>query len=393
MQRRRAKFWNRNRSPVSRADQIRAGRNPVKPSPPRRIYGNYTFTPREPLKKPRSGLFQALLDHLPNWDFTFLSDYLPSRDQMKMPYMILAALPLIALAIALLFFVPEKNTPAIVNPLPASTSTSDPVALADRIAGRGHNKGRTDILVLGSDLREYDGTYRTDVIMLVSINMETNQVSVVSFPRDLFIEVPEHYPMKINTVMEMGGFKALRDAFEQNFGVRPRYYVMTHFQGVIDIVDSLDGVTVAVTEPLTDRCDLPQAVDGYCSVEPGAVPMDGATALWFIRSRESTSDYDRLRRSKEVGHAIFDKMISGGAIGRVAELYGAYRESLDTNMGVSDIIPLLPVAARVYKDQNLVQAAAIGENEAAPTWSWDGMWILMPDLEAIRGVMRSVGIP
>jgi anionic cell wall polymer biosynthesis LytR-Cps2A-Psr (LCP) family protein len=167
---------------------------------------------------------------------------------------------------------------------------------------------------------------------------------------------------------------------------------MTNFQGIVDIVDSLDEIEVEVSEAMTDRCDLPQAVDGDCTVEPGTVRMDGQTALWYVRAREATSDYDRLRRAQEVGYAIFKKMVSANAIGRLSELYTAYGDSVETNMRLNDIIPLLPVAARAYKDHSLIQAAAIGENEATPTFSWDGMWILMPDLEAVKGVLRGVGV-
>jgi polyisoprenyl-teichoic acid--peptidoglycan teichoic acid transferase len=217
-------------------------------------------------------------------------------------------------------------------------------------------------------------------------------VSVVSFPRDLFVDVPGRYAMKINSIMGVGGFKSVRAAFEKNFDVKPRYYVMTNFQGIIHIVDSLDSIEVEIKEPLTDRCDLPQSVDGECTVEPGTVKMDGKTALWYVRSRESSSDYDRLRRAQEVGYAIFKKLISGDAISRLPELYSAYGDSFETNMRVNDIIPLLPVAARAYKDHDLIQTAAIGESEATPTWSWDGMWILLPDLNAVKGVLRETGI-
>jgi polyisoprenyl-teichoic acid--peptidoglycan teichoic acid transferase len=144
---------------------------------------------------------------------------------------------------------------------------------------------------------------------------------------------------------------------------------------------------------MTDRCDLPQAVNGDCTVEPGSVQMDGLTALWYTRARESTSDYDRLRRAQEVGYAIFKKMISADAIGRLPELFSAYGDSVETNMRINDIIPLLPSAARAYKDHSLIQTAAIGENEATPTFSWDGMWILLPDLDAVKSVLREAGIP
>jgi polyisoprenyl-teichoic acid--peptidoglycan teichoic acid transferase len=393
MDRRSTRFWNRSHIFLNRSERIRASRSPVKPLPPRKIYGNYPFTPRATVQKRKPKLHEIILSHIPDWDLSFLLDYLPTREQLKIPYMVMAALPIMALAVALLFFFPHSSVKTVSGKLSASGNASDPVAQAEKIAGKTQSKGRTEIVLLGSDLREGDGSFRTDVVMLVSVDMETNKVSVVSFPRDLFIDVPGRYAMKINSIMGVGGFKSVRAAFEENFNVKPRYYVMTNFQGIINIVDSLDTIEVEVKETLTDRCDLPQAVDGVCTVEPGTVRMDGLTALWYTRSRESTSDYDRLRRAQEVIYAIFNKMISADAIVRLPELYTAYSDSFETNMRLNDIIPLLPVAARAYKDRQLIQTAAIGENEGYPTFSWDGMWILMPDLEAVRGVLNSAGIP
>jgi polyisoprenyl-teichoic acid--peptidoglycan teichoic acid transferase len=396
MERRSASFWNRSRLFLNRAERIRASRSPVRPLPPRNIYGNFPFKPRAIAQKRRPKLHEIIIAHLPDWDLSivweYLRYYLPTREQLKIPYMIMAALPIAVLCVALLFFFPQDGAKAVSGKVIAPVDAGDPIAQADRIAGNIKSKGRTDIVIFGSDLRESDGAYRTDVVMLVSIDLETNQVSVVSFPRDLWIDVPGRYGMKINSIMGVGGFKAVRSAFEKNFNVKPRFYVMTNFQGIIHIIDSLDDIEVEIQEPLTDRCDLPQAVNGDCSVEPGMVKMNGETALWYVRSRETSSDYDRLRRTQEVGYAIFKKMISCDAIARLPELYSAYGDSFETNMRVNDIIPLLPVAARAYKDRDLIRTAAIGEGQATPTWSWDGMWILLPDLSAVKGVLRETGI-
>jgi polyisoprenyl-teichoic acid--peptidoglycan teichoic acid transferase len=392
MERRFKLFWKRSRHVMNRAERIRASRTPLRPIPPRKIYGNYPFTPRPPVKK-RLKLYEIILANLPRWDLTFLLDYLPSREQMKIPYMIMAVVPIMALCVSLLFFFPHESAIAGSGSASGGTGGNDPVAQADKVAGKTRSKGRTDIVLLGSDERESGGAYRTDVVMLVSINLETNEISVVSFPRDLFIDVPGRYGMKINSVMGVGGFKALRTTFDKNFGVKPRFYVMTNFQGIVNIIDSMDGIDIEVGDTLTDRCDLPQAVDGDCTVDPGTLHMDGQTALWYARARETTSDYDRLRRTQEVGYAIFKKMISLDAILRLPELYNALSDSFETNMRVNDIVPLLPMAARAYKDRSLIQTAAIGENEATPTWSWDGMWILLPDLDAVKGVLREAGIP
>ncbi len=219
-----------------------------------------------------------------------------------------------------------------------------------------------------------------------------NKVGVVSFPRDLYIDVPGMYPMKVNQIMGLGDFEAVQGAFAQNWGVHIDHYVMTNFQGFVDIVDSLEGIEVEVAQSLTDDCDLPQAVDGDCTVDPGTLHMDGSTALWYIRSRQTSSDYDRLRRAQEVGFAAFKKLINLNAIPRLYELYNGYSKTVQTDMRPGDIIPLLPQAARVFKDKSLMSQAVINEDEASPSWAYDGMWILLPDNEAIKQVLLNTGV-
>ena len=87
------------------------------------------------------------------------------------------------------------------------------------------------ILLLGSDLRPNDGSFRTDAIMMVVLDPDLMQINVVSFPRDLWVQVPSLWEMKINQVFQLGGFDATAEMFEVNFGIRPDYFVMTNFNG------------------------------------------------------------------------------------------------------------------------------------------------------------------
>jgi hypothetical protein len=65
--------------------------------------------PRAYGAKTQPKLHEIILSHIPDWDLTFLLDYLPTREQLKIPYMVMAALPILALAVALLFFFPHSR--------------------------------------------------------------------------------------------------------------------------------------------------------------------------------------------------------------------------------------------------------------------------------------------
>lgn len=248
-------------------------------------------------------------------------------------------------------------------------------------------KESLNLLLLGSDYRP-NGGYRTDVIMLVSINPKKGTVSIVSFPRDLYVYIPGWMTQRINTAQPHGGFSMMADTFEYNFGVRPDYYVMTNFQGFIGIINSLGGIQVNVGTYLSDSCDLPQSVGGYCTVSPGATQMDGATALWYVRSRHSSSDFDRTRRAQEVIYAVFAKMMSLDAVSRLPELYTMYNSSVETNLGLEQIAPLVPMASQILSDSNRVRRFAIGPGEVIPTIAEGGAAVLIPNYDAIQVILQ-----
>jgi polyisoprenyl-teichoic acid--peptidoglycan teichoic acid transferase len=250
-------------------------------------------------------------------------------------------------------------------------------------------EGVLNLLVLGNDWREGAG-YRTDVIQLVSINTGKGTVSVVSFPRDLYVTIPGWGTNRINTAFPHGGFSMMADTLEYNFGVRPTHYVMTNFQGFKGIINSLGGVNVNVGQYLRDKCDLPQAVHTYCEVNPGVIKMDGPTALWYVRSRHTSSDFDRGRRAQEVLYAIFSKLMSLNAITRLPELYSAYQSSVETNLSIDVIAPLLPVASQVLSDSSHIHRYTIGPGQVSNYTTPGGAMVLLPNYSAIQAIINEV---
>ena len=198
--------------------------------------------------------------------------------------------------------------------------------------------------------------------------------------------------MKINMIHAIGGFDALAETLDSGFGVRPDYYVMVNFSGFTHAIDRLGGIDVQVGQSLSDRCDLPQEPDGQCDVEPGIVHMDGPTALWYARSRYSSSDYDRLRRAQEVVQAGFERLLHLEALANLPALYDELSNDLETNVSVGDVVPLVPVALRLLQEPYRIERFVINDAHATPSWSWDGMWILLPDYDAIRALLDEAGI-
>jgi anionic cell wall polymer biosynthesis LytR-Cps2A-Psr (LCP) family protein len=120
--------------------------------------------------------------------------------------------------------------------------------------------------------------------------------------------------------------------------------------------------------------------------------MDGPTALWYVRSRKSSSDYDRMRRMQEVVSAMFTRLMNMNAMVRVPELVTTYSDSIETNLKVSKILPLLPIASEVFNDTSRIHSYAVNQEYTTESWSWNGMWILLPDLERINGMLSEAGV-
>ena len=248
----------------------------------------------------------------------------------------------------------------------------------------GQALDQVNILLLGSDQRPNTTGFRTDTILLVTLSPGLEKVSITAFPRDLYVYIPGWTMQRINTAQPYGGFETLRDTFLYNFGVQPDYYALVNFQGFTQVIDSLGGIRVNVGVSLTDQRD------GYgeYTVPAGSVEMDGETALWYVRSRYSSSDFERNRRQQEVILAIFYRILSLNGIQRAAELYTLFKNNVITNASFNDLAPFLGLAADIAADSSRLSTYSIDRSHVTSYTTGAGAAVLLPDYEAIATTMR-----
>ncbi|MEX2160931.1 MAG: LCP family protein [Anaerolineales bacterium] len=284
---------------------------------------------------------------------------------------------------------PKGMLPARFEDYPAPLALSD-IALPNPIGRFVQPEGQVNILLLGSDQRPNDGGFRTDVVLLLTLNPDGKRVSLASFPRDLYVYVPGWRMDRINGAFARGGMPMMADTMEYNFGVRPDHYVLVNFWGFETVVDALGGISVNVGQALSDHRDG----FGDYFVPAGPVAMDGETALWYVRSRGTSSDFERTRREQEVLVALFDKLISVDAISHASELYDQYEESVTTDLEVGDVLGLLPLAADLGAGNGEIARYAVGPDQVDPYTTSGGGAVLLPDTEAILEIMRqALGVP
>jgi LCP family protein required for cell wall assembly len=264
-------------------------------------------------------------------------------------------------------------------PQPMFTPTPVPVIPEGELP-----ENQVNIIMLGAD--DFgSGNFRTDVIMLLSINPKHQTASLISFPRDLYVTIPGYWSNRINTVWQLGGFPLLQETFQVNFGFRPEYYMMVNYNGFKDVVNSIGGIDITVSEELQDSCHFEP--NGWCVIEPGEHHMEGNTALWYARSRLTTSDFDRNRRAQEVVVAIFKKAVNLNMLVKVPELYGLYREYVDTDIPLTKVLTLLPMAKPLMTTDNIRRFSV--SNEMVTNWiTYEGAWVLMPNYDAISDMLN-----
>lgn len=176
------------------------------------------------------------------------------------------------------------------------------------------------ILVMGLDSREGEGYIaRTDSVMLLGIQPDDLQVSLLSIPRDIFIRVPGYTDsQRINTINVLAeietpgtGPELLKDSIALSFGVTPTHYIRIDFQAFEAMINAVGGINIDVPYEIVDPY-FPTLDYGTISVrfEPGSQHMDGETALIYARTRHMDDDYRRAERQQQVVAAFTKKAIN-----------------------------------------------------------------------------------
>lgn len=220
---------------------------------------------------------------------------------------------------------------------------------------------RINVLLLGIDRRGGAGWgYRTDTIMVVSVDPINKTAVMLSIPRDLQLEIPGYGEDRINVANVYGysrkypggGPALLKRTIEVNFGIPINYYIMVDFQGFEKIVDILGGIDVNVPRVLHDtQYPDPKPGDPYgmktIHFNAGWQHMSGQRALEYARSRMSTSDFDRARRQQLILLAIREKALSLNMIPKLPSLVGTMGSMVRTDMTLEEMVELARLAPQV----------------------------------------------
>ena len=217
------------------------------------------------------------------------------------------------------------------------------------------------MLLLGTDGRPGEDSYRADSIVLARIDAPEKEVTLISIPRDTKIEY-DGSTMKINAAHVYDGAEGMVEAVNDLCDIKISHYAEINFEGMQQLVDALGGVEVNVP----DRIDDPKAADFV--IEPGLQTLNGEQALAFCRSRAyADGDYTRMRHQRIFLAALANTILNKMDVGNLMGIVDSLSSMVVTDMSVQDIISLVN-AMRGMNTDNIWTANL-------PSWAGEDTWI------------------
>lgn len=236
-----------------------------------------------------------------------------------------------------------------------------------------------NLLLLGNDSRSGDTNERTDAMLLVSVNRDTETITLVSFLRDIYLPIPGYYAHRLNTANVLGGPTLTVETIEENFRIDIHGYAAVNFSAFMAIVDTLGGVELSLS------ADEARVVG--CGESAGVYHLTGEQALSYCRIRSLDSDFGRTERQRK----LLDALWQDAKDTSLSDAYSLMTELLPqitTDLSAAECLSLLATAARM--DDYTLRSARI---PADGTWAdafIDGMAVLELDFESNAGYLQKL---
>jgi len=242
------------------------------------------------------------------------------------------------------------------------------------------SNGRYNVLLLGGDAGSDRDGLRPDTMIVASVDADTGRTVLFSLPRNLqWAPFPDSSPLKklypngywckdqsclLNAVYTLGannkklypgvknpGAQATKEVIENILGLQINYYALVDLKGFQALIDAVGGINLDVARkvPIGGGVDLTTGrkfpIKGY--IGPGKnLHLDGYEALWFARSREGSTDYERMSRQKCVLNAMAKQLNPGTVLTKFQEIAKAGEEIVATDLPTSQLGTMLELAQK-----------------------------------------------
>ena len=266
---------------------------------------------------------------------------------------------------------------------------------------KGEGSGRVNILLMGRGGGNHDGPDLTDSMMVASIDPVNYTATLISIPRDMWVNVPNAGVMKINAAWETGEFKylgkiapgstnpkAIKAGFSladqtvgQALGIDIDYNLLIDFQAFQQAVDNVGGITVNVPTALIDPTMAWENGHNPVLAQAGVQNFDGPQALRYVRSRETTSDFARAVRQRSVLVALKGKIESLGTLSnplKISGLLNTFGNNVQTDLSLSNASRLYSIEKKIGSEKVNSIGFDAAPNQFVTTGNIAGQSVVLP---------------
>lgn len=201
-----------------------------------------------------------------------------------------------------------------------------------------------NILLIGTDHRNDSWNGNSDVMILATIRPEKYRITMTSFMRDLYADIPGYGAHKLNYAFAVGGGALLEETLEDNYDLSIDNYAVVDFGSMAEIVDIFGGVEMEISDAecqwLNGYLNSMEAWDDYLP-GGGTYVLNGNQAVAYMRIRfVGNNDYERTQRQRDILKGIFGKL---GALGpeQLLRLAGTLLDEVEYDFSLFEIADLL----------------------------------------------------
>ena len=210
--------------------------------------------------------------------------------------------------------------------------------------------GITNILLLGTDGREKELAYRSDCMMIATIDSNNKNIKLTSLARDTYVDIPGKGKGKLNAAYFWGKEKLLFQTIEENFEIKLDKFIQVDFDDLMNIVFILGGVEVDVKEheiditnkyivPSYEQCTYSNKGDMKLLSSPGKQTLNGYQSIAYTRVRITDSAIHRDQRQRQVMLSIINT-VKDIDFSKYPHILNTLLPYVSTNLTPSDLINL-----------------------------------------------------
>lgn len=240
----------------------------------------------------------------------------------------------------------------------------------------GKEQELVNILLIGQDARAGETRARSDSIILVTFNKTTKHITMTSFLRDLYVQIPGYQDNRINAAYAFGGMELLDATLKQNFGVDVDANVAVNFEGFASIVDILGGVDIDLTAPEAEVLGL----------SSGLQHLDGDTALSYARIRHIDSDFSRTGRQRNVLNALFNSLKTA-ELTQLLQLVDTIFPLITTDLSNAQILAYATELFPMLSTGSMTSSRVPAEDTYSLN-TINGMSVIVADMYANRTILK-----